>query len=284
MHQPRPLVLLLSILLLAGAAMRLAPALDSAGYFKQNCSSCHTIGGGTLTGPDLKDVTQRRDRAWLTKFILNPQAMIDGGDAEVVKMVQDARGVVMPKIGGMTADWAGLMLDLIEAESKLEKSQFKGVQVSERPFLAADFARGERLFRGEESLKAGGASCLSCHTCNGLTHLGGGRLGPDLSLAHERLGGRKGLSVWLSAPATPTMQAVFAERPLDSDEILALAAYFQSTAQTGGEDQAPSQLQFALCGIAGAGVLLVVFELIWGRRFRSVRRKLVHSVNAGAGK
>lgn len=259
-------------------------AQDSATYFRQNCTSCHTIGGGTLTGPDLKDLSKRRERGWSIKFIQNPQAAIDSGDPVVLKMAQDARGVVMPKVGGMNAEWATAMVELIDAESLLEKSQFKGMQLSERPFTAEDVARGERLFRGTEGMKAGGPSCLSCHTVNGVGQLGGGRLGPDLSLAFERLGGRKGLSVWLSAPATPTMQAVFADRPIDADEILPLAAYLQSTTQQGGEDTAPSQLAFALFGVAGAGVVLVLFEIFWSRRFRSVRRKLVQRVHAGAAK
>lgn len=190
----------------------------------------------------------------------------------------------MPKVNGMSPEWANAMLDLVEAESKLEKSQFKGVQVSERPLTPEDFEKGARLFRGEERLLGGGPACLSCHTVNKLDLLGGGRLGPDLSLAYERLGGRKGLSVWLSAPATPTMQTVFGNRPLDANEILPLTAYLQSTSQQGGEDIGPSEVEFALFGLAGAGVVLVLFEMFWSKRFRSVRRRLVERVNAGAAK
>ena len=35
---------------------------DPRTFFRQNCANCHTIGGGRLTGPDLKGVTERRDR------------------------------------------------------------------------------------------------------------------------------------------------------------------------------------------------------------------------------
>lgn len=45
----------------------IAAAQDAADFFRQNCVSCHTIGGGRLTGPDLKDVLTRKDRAWLTQ-------------------------------------------------------------------------------------------------------------------------------------------------------------------------------------------------------------------------
>ncbi len=30
--------------------------------FATNCSSCHTIGGGALLGPDLKGVSERQSR------------------------------------------------------------------------------------------------------------------------------------------------------------------------------------------------------------------------------
>ena len=52
--------------LLAGFALTLAAGTlrgqETAQYFRQNCASCHTIGGGRLTGPDLKDVTKRKER------------------------------------------------------------------------------------------------------------------------------------------------------------------------------------------------------------------------------
>ena len=62
-----PLVIAaLSALLLWGSEITWAQ--DTAAFFKQNCTSCHTIGGGRLTGPDLKDVTTRKDRAWFVQF------------------------------------------------------------------------------------------------------------------------------------------------------------------------------------------------------------------------
>jgi mono/diheme cytochrome c family protein len=52
---------------------------DAAEFFRQNCTTCHTIGGGRLTGPDLKGVLQRKPRAWLLDFIMDPQAVLDRG-------------------------------------------------------------------------------------------------------------------------------------------------------------------------------------------------------------
>ena len=65
------------------SAVLLFPAIgwtqDSPDFFRQNCMNCHTIGGGRLTGPDLKDVSQRKDREWLIGFMMNPKAYIDSG-------------------------------------------------------------------------------------------------------------------------------------------------------------------------------------------------------------
>lgn len=252
-------------------------AQEAAEYFKLNCMSCHSIGGGRLTGPDLKDVTKRKDRAWLSRFLLDPKAMMDAGDAYALKLKDDARGTVMPTLPTMNKARAEALLDLIEAESKLEKSQFKGVQLSERPFTAHDVARGHDIFRGYRSLKNGGPACISCHAINGIGGFGGGTLAPDLTTVFERYGGRRTLATWLSAPALPTMQATFKTHPLEPDEVLALTAYFQYTLKRNPEDPSTARLNFVLVGLGGAILLLGLFDIIWNKRFRSVRRVLVNS-------
>ena len=81
-------------------ALPAVAADPAATLFRQNCMSCHTIGGGTLVGPDLKGVTQRKERAWLTAFIANPKAKLDSGDPYALELKQEARGAVMPVIPG----------------------------------------------------------------------------------------------------------------------------------------------------------------------------------------
>ncbi len=105
------LVLLLAIL--SPVSLGAQEAVD---FFRDNCVSCHTIGGGRLTGPDLKDVAERKDREWLISFILNPRAVIDSGDPYAQDLFQQARGTVMPTVPGMTEERAAALLDLVEAE------------------------------------------------------------------------------------------------------------------------------------------------------------------------
>jgi mono/diheme cytochrome c family protein len=253
-----------------------APGQEAAQFFRQNCGSCHTVGGGRLTGPDLQGLDERKDRAWLTRFLLDPPAVLQSGDPYAAQIQQESRGVVMPKIAGMTEERAAALLDLIAAESKLEKSQFAGLVLSDKPFTPADVHQGREYFLGRQRLTNGGASCMSCHSVRDAGALGGGRLGPDLSRVYERLQGRKALAAWLSAPATPTMKAAFVRYPLEADEIHVLTAYFEASAQRGGEDDRSGSLAFFLLGLGAAAVMLVAMDSVWRGRFRSVRRVLVH--------
>ena len=250
-------------------------AQDPVADYRSNCMSCHTIGGGRLTGPDLKNVTGRAERLWLLKFIADPRVMIESGDRYALQLKDEARGVVMPTFPGMTPQRAQALLDLIDAESKLEKSQFQGVKLSDRPFTAADVTVGRDIFIGRVQLKNGGASCISCHSVQGLGGFGGGGLAPDLTTVMERYGGRKTLSTWLTAPATPTMQSLFKSHPIEAEEVLPLVAFFQSTLQRNPEDPSAARLNFVLVGLGGALLLLALFDIIWSKRLRSVRRALV---------
>jgi cytochrome c2 len=271
-----------ALLLFLVASPGVVEAQDDASFFRRNCHSCHTIGGGRLTGPDLKNVIQRKDRGWLERFIPNPRAVIDSGDPYAQQLLQEARGVVMPVVPGITPERARALLDLIEAESKLEKSQFVGLQISDRPFTRGELAEGWAVFRGKKKLAAGGPPCVSCHTLRGTPGLGGGKLGPDLTRVYERLQGRKGLAAWLVSPATPTMQATFRNKPLRNEEILPLVALFEERAKRGGEDASAAQLNFFLMGLGGAVLMLLAFDAIWKGRFRDVRRVIVHGDDLGA--
>jgi len=270
--------------LLVGFALALAAGTlrgqETAQFFRQSCASCHTIGGGRLTGPDLKDVTKRKERDWLLKFIQNPMAVLNSGDAYALKLKEEARGAVMVTIPGMTRERADALLQLIEAESALAESQFKGLVVSTEPYTPQEIELGRRYMLGTAALANGGAACISCHSVRGTGSLGGGRLGPDLTLVYQRLGGdapRKNLTAWLTAPATATMGSVFRLHPLTKEEIQGLVAFFEHSAQAGGQSDASGSLAYLLLGVMVAIGGLVGIDTIWRNRFRGVRQGLVWS-------
>lgn len=261
---------------------------DTPDFFREKCKSCHTIGGGRLAGPDLKNVTQRQDREWLVGFMMNPQSFIDRGDAYATKLLEEYRSV-MPVVSGMTRERCEKLLDLIDAESKLEESQFKGVQISNKPFTDTDRALGRDLFLGKQRLQNGGAACISCHSMHDTPLLGGGALAverqqSDLTNVYERLEGRKVLSNWLAAPATETMQPIFKDHAMTSDEIHALVAYFEASAGDGPAQPAQSRVAFLLMGLLGAAAVIFGFDAIWKRRFHSVRQPLVDATSLRANR
>lgn len=253
-----------------------AEAEDAADDFRQNCFSCHTIGGGSLTGPDLKDLLKRRDKDWASRFILGPKKMIDGGDPDAVRLRDEFRGVVMPDIAGMTPARAEALIQFITEESKQEKSRFRGLSLIDRPLLPSDVAAGRALFAGGTRLRNGAPSCISCHSVGGLGGLfNGGGLGPDLTEAGSRLGGEKALAAWLMSPLTPVMKPVFQKRPLHETEILPLVAFLQQAAREERPTGPQTRLPFLVAGVGGGLLLLIVFDSAWNGRLRSVRRRMV---------
>lgn len=261
----------LVLVVLAGAAA----ADEAATYFRQNCMSCHTIGGGRLVGPDLKDVSKRADRDWLLRFIVNPKSFFDANDPLALKLKEEARGAVMPNISGLDAARALTLLTLIDNESKLPKSQFIGLNLTDQPFTAADIDHGRRIFDGTKPLANGGAACLSCHAVVDLSTLGGGTLAPDLTKVYERMNGRKNLASWLMAPATPTMRPLFANQSLTNDEIVAMVAYLESAALKPPTSADTSTLSFFFLGLGGAVFSFIGADTIWRKRFRGVRKPMV---------
>ncbi len=246
-------------------------------FFKLNCTSCHRLGGGRLIGPDLKNVTDRKDREWLTEFIMNPKAKIDAGDPYALQLLKEANGIIMVTVPIDKKRAEGL-LDMIEAESKLELSEFGVIEAPVIPFTAADIAHGIELFSGGARLKSGAPPCLSCHSANGSGAAMGGSLGPDLTQVFVRLQGRAGLTAWLSAPPTATMQSVFKPRPLEEDELNALVALLEKTSKNAPEaGGVVLWMGVIFYGVGGTLVLLLAFGGFWSGRFRAVRRPMVDS-------
>ena len=69
-------------------ATRIEGMTEGGKLFMTRCSACHTVGGGdTKLGPDLAGVVERRPRAWLHRWIKEPDRMIAEKDPAVTAMV-----------------------------------------------------------------------------------------------------------------------------------------------------------------------------------------------------
>ena len=87
--------------------------------FKRICAPCHTIGVGDRVGPDLRDVTARRDRTWLTNFMRNPKKMLADKDPIVLAMAEKFPGVRMPVLGISDSDAEELLTYLDEQSARI---------------------------------------------------------------------------------------------------------------------------------------------------------------------
>lgn len=97
------------------------PLPDDGGFpgealYLRACGGCHTVGKGDKVGPDLKDVTRRRERAWLDAFLTSPQAMHAKGDPIAKELALKFPDVRMPNVGLAEADIRDLVA-YIEAQS-----------------------------------------------------------------------------------------------------------------------------------------------------------------------
>jgi protein SCO1 len=100
-HTPRP----------SDAGDTLLPLGQQPGQamFKKICAPCHTIGVGDRVGPDLRGVTQRRERAWLSSFIRNPAKMRAQQDPVALALAAEYPGVHMPTLRVSEIDAADLI-------------------------------------------------------------------------------------------------------------------------------------------------------------------------------
>lgn len=247
---------------------------DGETIFTAKCVACHTIGGGKLVGPDLAGVTTRRDKAWLARWIKEPDKMLAEGDPTAAQLLTEYNQVPMPNLALTDSEVAALV-------AYLESLDAGALPVATQPpaqVLAGDVERGKALFLGATRLENGGPACMVCHSVAGIGALGGGALGADLTQVFDRYGGEAGLNAFLGSPATVTMNAVWANQPMTAQERADLTAFFGSTAVA----VRPASTLWTLAALAGLVtiVLAAVAGVLWRNRLKGVRKPMVAHTSA----
>jgi protein SCO1 len=97
----------------APRAIAIDPGED---LFRRRCQVCHTVGKGDAIGPDLAGVVDRRDRAWLIRWIQVPDQMLKEKDSIATGLYMKYKELPMPNLGLSEGD-AKNLIGYLEAES-----------------------------------------------------------------------------------------------------------------------------------------------------------------------
>lgn len=105
-------------------APELRPVTRGEELFRTRCAACHTIGDGdvmntakSLVGPDLLAVTKRRERAWLERWLAEPDAMLAEGDPIATALYAQFNRIAMPNLE-LNPFEVGALLEYLEVESE----------------------------------------------------------------------------------------------------------------------------------------------------------------------
>lgn len=83
--------------------------------FSGNCASCHALSNKSMVGPGLQGISERRDEAWLIKWIRNSQAVIASGDAYAVALYNQYNKTVMQSFPDLSDDDIRAILTYVSA-------------------------------------------------------------------------------------------------------------------------------------------------------------------------
>lgn len=225
-----------------------APQVDQgAAAYALKCMGCHTIGGGALTGPDLKNsATYPR------------QTVIDA-----IKRMEK-------NVGPLSEPDVTLYADFLLAADAAERlaAHREQIQMREAASMAPPDARqGEALFFGRTAFANGGVSCAACHQAGGR----GGNLAVSLEDAFTRLGAQP-LQATAEAPGFPVMRAIYTPLPVTKQEALHLVKYLE---EVSADPAPPSKVSLHVAGIGGTVLVLVLLGKSTRRRVAGTRARLV---------
>jgi len=174
--------------------------------FDQQCASCHTIGGGTLIGPDLAGITDLRTTDWLHSSIIDPAAF-----AEVDPDAAEIFTGGMPALG-LSDTETDEVIAYLETTSEVEAPS--AAPEGPRELSAAEFDEASEIFFNR---------CAGCHGT-----LRAGATGPAIQPEDRTLEiGTAGIETILTNGLPGGMPAWGESGILTDDEIELVANFIQ---------------------------------------------------------
>lgn len=186
------------------------PAMPGQAIFERTCFACHTIGEGIRVGPDLANVTDRREREWLFRWIKDPLGMAQTDSIGMALFAEFNNVPMAPNF--LSDEEIDQVLAYIEAVSSGD------VQVAtedEGPIelAAADFERAQGIYFNR---------CAGCHGT-----LRAGATGPNIQPEVTTQRGTAVLKATLTHGLPGGMPAWGDAGILSEEEINLMARYVQ---------------------------------------------------------
>ena len=108
-------ILLFTLIVNFSSAFAQASAEQGEKIFKQNCTSCHSIGTTKVVGPGLKDVIKRvPSEDWLKTWIKNSSAVIKSGDAYAKKIYEENNKAAMSSFDNLKDDQLASLIEYLK--------------------------------------------------------------------------------------------------------------------------------------------------------------------------
>lgn len=113
-----------------------ADLLKGKELFTRYCKSCHAV-TTRLTGPPLKGIEERRERAWIYEFVRNSTAVIKSGDEYAVNLFKEYNETLMTAYPELKDQEIDLILDYVKSEELLaaQAPKFKRPVKLEKAYL-----------------------------------------------------------------------------------------------------------------------------------------------------
>ncbi|WP_394751873.1 SCO family protein [Crenothrix sp.] len=80
------------------AADKLPKISKGADLFRFRCAACHSLGNEDGLGPGLQGITERRDKAWLARWIKTPDKLLAEKDPIAVSLYKRYNHILMPNL------------------------------------------------------------------------------------------------------------------------------------------------------------------------------------------
>ena len=231
-----------------------------------------------MVGPDLKNISEKRNADWIVAFVQSSQSLINSGDADAAAIYKEYNNLLMPDQPLNVSQVQSVMVYINEAGSGTPESDNQ----EPIPDMLAnvtidDVTDGLLFFTGKQRLANSGASCISCHKVKDDRIFSSGTLAKELTETHGIMGSA-GVSAILKSPPFPAMSDTYKNNPLTEEEIFALTAYLESVSNNHiYQHPVDFGFTFVIFGIVMFVMLLIsIIVLYFNRKKKSVNHE-IHS-------